>query len=58
MPRENSAQTPVRVIVCGGRDFTDRGQLDDALADILPLYGPVEIVSGHARGADMNSRKR
>lgn len=41
-----------RVIVCGGVDFTDEKLCFEQLDRILPRYDNVEIVSGHARGAD------
>lgn len=41
-----------RVIVCGGRDFYDKALLFDSLDRILRGMDSVEIVSGHARGAD------
>ena len=42
-----------RVIVAGGRDFDDYAALRDVLDKKLDGLGPVEIVSGHARGADL-----
>ena len=45
---------PLRLIVAGGRDFTDYAVLCRVLQDWLARYadGPVTIISGHARGAD------
>lgn len=41
-----------RVIVCGGVDFSDRDLCFTQLEKLLSQYENVEIVSGHARGAD------
>lgn len=44
----------IRVIVCGGRDFNDKILCFETLEKMLSEYTSesVEIVSGHARGAD------
>ena len=42
-----------RVIICGGRDFSDTGLCFDSLDLCLAGYEAVEIVSGHASGADL-----
>lgn len=47
--RENNV---TRVIVAGSRGFEDYAMLEAALDAVLAGRGPVEIVSGHARGAD------
>ena len=41
-----------RVIVAGGRDFTDEEYLNASLNEIKNEYVEIEIVSGHANGAD------
>jgi hypothetical protein len=41
-----------RIIVCGGRDFSDRALCFKTLDELLPKYDCPEIVSGHASGAD------
>lgn len=41
-----------RIIVCGGRDFADEDLFIKSMDEILPQYEDVEIVSGHAKGAD------
>lgn len=41
-----------RVIVCGGRDFTDKELCFSKLDEILAEFDNPEIVSGHAKGAD------
>ena len=41
-----------RIIVAGGRDFGDYSLLATSLDKIFELYQNIEIVSGHARGAD------
>lgn len=47
----------MRVIVCGGRDYADRDQVEATLAVELEIAGagaddPVTIVHGDSRGAD------
>lgn len=39
-----------RVLVCGGRDFSDYERVDDYLASLYPP--PTAIIHGCARGAD------
>jgi hypothetical protein len=47
------ATTPLRVLVCGGRDFSDRDALFAELDRIDQEDGPIgEIIHGAARGAD------
>ena len=41
-----------RVIVAGGRDFQDENYLNESLDHIRAEYVDIEIVSGHASGAD------
>lgn len=41
-----------RVIICGGRDFSDRNFCFSQLRQLLASYENIEIVSGHAKGAD------
>ena len=41
-----------RIIVAGGRTFFDYGLLKECLDEILPMHENVELVSGHANGAD------
>ena len=44
----------MRVLVCGGRDFTDVHMLDDALDFLHATRGPItDIIHGGSRGADM-----
>ena len=43
----------MRVLVCGGRDYTDSKEIAETLARILPPY--VELICGMARGADMTA---
>lgn len=42
-----------RVIVCGSRDFLDKAFCFSQLNTILSKYRDPEIVSGHAKGADL-----
>lgn len=50
----NASQFPLRLIVAGGRDFTNYAVLCTVLQAWLSQHacGPVIIISGHARGAD------
>ncbi len=41
-----------RLIVCGGKDFRDYEFLSEKLDDLISRYEYVELVSGHAKGAD------
>ena len=41
-----------RVIVAGGRDFLDEEYLNTSLDKLREEYADIEIVSGHASGAD------
>ena len=42
----------MRVLVCGGRDFTNRDLLHRVLNDHHKRYGITAIIEGNARGAD------
>jgi hypothetical protein len=42
----------MRVLVCGGREFTDRGRLDRALAAFNRACPISVLIEGDARGAD------
>lgn len=44
----------MRLIVCGSRDFKDRALCYDHIEHFIRSHAnePIEIVSGHARGAD------
>lgn len=46
-----------RIIVCGGRDFTDKKKFSKYLDIILSRYENIEIVSGGAKGADSFSEE-
>lgn len=41
-----------RVIIAGSRTFTDWKMFQEKVKEILSNYTDIEIVSGHARGAD------
>ncbi len=45
-------ERPMRVLVCGGRDFSDRVRLFNALDRIHRKRGVAVIIDGAARGAD------
>src|SRR4051812_3240410 len=48
-PTQESRRT--RVLVCGSRDWTDKDEIANVLADLADLPS-VEILHGGARGAD------
>ena len=49
----SNQENPFRVIVAGGRDFSDYEYLRNSLDFLLQnVTGPIVIVSGTARGAD------
>ena len=47
-------QVEARVLVCGSRDFRDRGLVDAKLDEVRERLGgvPMRVISGAARGAD------
>ena len=49
---------PKRVLICGGRNFTDYQFLSETLLrELAPWLPDVEIIQGAARGADMLAAK-
>lgn len=42
----------MRVLVCGGRDYTDRDELDDILDRLASVFAVGEVIEGEAPGAD------
>jgi hypothetical protein len=42
----------MRILVCGGREFTDRRLLNDTLNGLRLTRGIVHVIAGGARGAD------
>ena len=51
----------IRVLVCGGRDFSDQDLLADILIGLLGQYKTEDVtfISGHARGTqDMIKRAK
>jgi hypothetical protein len=42
----------VSVIVCGGRDYADKEELDNALSFLWLCYPKLHLIAGGARGAD------
>lgn len=42
----------MRIIVAGSRDFNDKALFRDKMDEILAKFSDIEIISGHARGAD------
>jgi len=49
---DEASETTKRVIVCGSRKFNDKELLYNTLDDVVDEYGDIEIISGHAQGAD------
>ena len=49
---EESREGVTRLIVCGGKDFQDRDFFREKLDALINRYEYVELVSGHAKGAD------
>jgi hypothetical protein len=47
----------MKVIVAGGRDFTDYALLASTMDWVLAKYPDMEVVSGLARGADLLGKK-
>lgn len=54
--RPNRSSVKLRLLICGGRHFSDYETLSDEaekiLSDYSVTYADVEIVSGHCEGAD------
>lgn len=48
---------PVRIIVCGGRDYADRAHVFATLDRIHSLRTIVEVIQGEAPGADRWARE-
>lgn len=46
------AHHPVRLLVCGGRDFADQGLFDARMAQVDALHWIKTVVQGDGRGAD------
>jgi len=46
----------MRVLVCGGRHYSDRAKMAEVLAQLLPPMPPIELINGCAPGADMLAR--
>lgn len=51
-----SAAQPFRVLVCGGRKFTDKPLLYRTLDTLARLHGILYVIEGGARGADSLAR--
>jgi hypothetical protein len=46
----------LRVLVCGGRDYYDRGKVYQVLGSLRQQYGNLHLIQGGARGADEMAR--
>jgi len=47
----------MRVLVCGGRDYDDQGEVWSALSDLRARFGRLTVIQGGATGADMLARE-
>jgi predicted Rossmann-fold nucleotide-binding protein len=47
----------MRVLVCGGRSFTDRESLFHELHKLAEQYGHLTVIEGGAKGADALARE-
>lgn len=47
----------MRVLVCGGRDYLNRGAVFRALDELSHQYGRLTVIQGGARGADALARE-
>lgn len=47
---------PLRVLVCGARDYTDEAKINKELNALLHAYGPFILIEGEAKGADKIAR--
>ena len=50
--KSESAIVPTRMIVCGGKDFKDYGYFEKEMDSLIQNHNHIELVSGHAKGAD------
>lgn len=47
----------IRVLVCGGRDYTNRNAVFEALDEVAERHNGVRIIQGGAAGADALARE-
>lgn len=47
----------MRVLVCGGRDYTDKTRINNALTKMHMKHGITILIEGAARGADTLARQ-
>lgn len=47
----------MRILVCGGRDYADRAQVEAALDAVHRKHGITLLIEGGARGADRLARR-
>ena len=47
----------IRILVCGGRDFSDAARMTAVLDDLRQRRGIGKIIAGDARGADALARR-
>lgn len=47
----------MRVLVCGGRDFSDHVSVSKTLGALAAEFGALTVIEGGARGADMLARR-
>ena len=51
------ALRPFRVLVCGGRHYSDRARVFAVLDDLAAQHGVLFVIEGGQRGADSLARK-
>lgn len=48
---------PLRVLVCGARDYDNADLINQQLKILLEAYGPFILIEGEAKGADTIARR-
>lgn len=56
MSSETNRNSKLRIIICGGRDYSDSNRLNGVLDVFLPIKDQITIIQGGARGADILAR--
>jgi predicted Rossmann-fold nucleotide-binding protein len=50
-------ETPLRVLVCGGRDYDNRRRVESVLEALRTAYPELIVIEGGATGADAHARR-
>jgi len=48
---------PLRVLVCGARDYTNESKINEELDALFKAYGPFILIEGEAKGADTLAKR-